>query len=119
MPDFIVNNLPSVVLLLVASLIGTVAWRRNNTKQLRDIQGQVNVTYQSLSVAQKEEIAGLKRDMARCKGVLAAVRVAMKQQLGVEIEIDGDVVTLIKDEAPKRTRIMQVKIKEEIKKEDE
>jgi len=99
-PEFIMNSLPGVVIMLVATLIGAVAYRRNNTKQLREIQNQVIATYESQSKAYEKQIAHLKQENL-------AMRIAFKQ-LGMEIDIDGDTITLIEAQGPKRKRIMQV-----------
>ncbi len=107
MPEFIANNLPSIVLLLIASILGAIAYRRNNLKQLREIQTQVTATYKILIEAQEQELKRLRKENI-------AMRAAFKQ-LGIEIEITGNEITLIRSESPKRTRITQVHIDEDVK----
>ena len=104
-PEFIMNSLPAVVIMLIASLIGAIAYRRNNTKQLRDIQNQVIETYKSQFEVQERQIAHLKQENV-------AMRLAFKQ-LGMEIEIDGDTITLIDAQVPKKKRIMQVRAEQD------
>src|SRR5260221_13893749 len=106
-PDFIVNSLPGVVLMFAATLIGAIAYRRNNTNQLREIQNQVIETYKSQFEVQERQIAHLKQ-----KNV--PMRLAFKQ-LGMEIEIDGNEIVLIQNDLPKpkRTRIMQVRAEQD------
>ncbi len=96
------NSLPAVILMLVGLLVGAVAYRRNNTKQLREIQNQVIAVYQAQKAQLEDEIKRLRKENI-------AMRAAFKQ-LGVEIEINGDEVVLIQNDLPrpKRTRIMQV-----------
>src|SRR5258707_2546072 len=104
-PDCIVNSLPGVVIMLAATLIGAIAYRRNNTKQLREIQNQVIETYKSQFEVQERQIAHLKQENV-------AMRLAFKQ-LGMEIEIDGDTITLIDAQVPKKKRIMQVRAEQD------
>lgn len=100
MPEFITNAVPGAIIALVIGILGVVAYRRFNTKQLGEIQ-------ERLIEAQEKEIKRLRREVA-------AMRAALKH-LGIEIEIDGNEVILIDEQKPKRTRIMTVSIEDNVK----
>lgn len=89
----LLSSLPSIVIALAVTLGGLFAFRRTYTKSLGEIQ-------ERLIAAQEKELVRLRRD-----GV--AMRYAFKQ-LGVEIEIDGDVITIIDGQQAKRKRIIQI-----------
>ncbi len=105
MPDFVVNSLPAAVIALIGLLLGVVAYRRFNTKQLGEIQEKVIETYQSESKVLTDKVN-------RLEGEARLMRAAFKR-LGMDIEINGNVITLIDSQQPKRVRIMEVEIENE------
>lgn len=110
MPDFIVNSLPAIVIMLIATLIGAIAYRRNNTKQLRDIQNQVIETYKAQNEVQEKQIVSCEKEIARLKRIVATIEIALKRR-GLRIEIDADSITLIDTQAKgARTTTMKIKV---------
>src|SRR5438477_7872425 len=106
MPD-ILNTLPFVsIILSVAVVLGGLAFRRTQIKELGRLQEQVIATYKSESEAQEQQIKRISRENV-------AMRAAFKH-LGIEFEIEDSEITLIQNEhSTNRTRIVRVSVKEE------
>jgi hypothetical protein len=100
MPENLMTALPSIVITLCVIVGGLFVFRRSYAKSLGELQERVIGIYKLENEAQAKEIKNLKRDNV-------AMRAAFKQ-LGVEIEIDGDTITIINGVQPKRKRIIQV-----------
>jgi hypothetical protein len=96
------NFLPYLSAVFAVCLVigGFFAFRYGYSQQAGKIEERVISALTELNKAQEKEIKALKRDNV-------AMRAAFKQ-LGVEIEIDGDTITIINGQQPKRTRIVQV-----------
>jgi len=108
-PDFIMNSLPGVVIMLIATLIGAAAYRRSNTKQLREIQNQVIDTYKTQNEAQEKQIIACERSIARLERIIETLQQTFEKR-GLHIEINGEVITLT--EGPKAS-IVQIRMKAE------
>src|SRR5258706_8137566 len=119
MPEFLVSALPGLVLMLLAAALGVVAYRHNNTKQLREIQTQVIATYQAQSAAQSaqnemqgRDITALQEEVVRLKRIVRAIQ-RLEIKRGATIEINGEYVTLIEKTRADRMRTIQIRIEAE------
>ena len=97
------NFLPYLNLVLVLALtIGGILAARAGYFQ------QTGVAQERAINAMKEQMDTQEKQITRLKQENTAMRLAFKQ-IGMEIEIDGDVVTLIEEQGPKKKRIMQIR----------
>ena len=81
--------------MLIASLVGAIAYRRNNTKQLRDIQDKVIETYKTQNELQEKQIKLLEKKITHLENVLNTLGQTLKHRRGLLIEIHDEVITLI------------------------
>lgn len=109
-------SLPSLIVTLIVLVLGAIAYRRNSTKQLGELQAQVIDTYKSQNEAQEKQIADLERKLARHERILTTIQVALKRR-GLRIEIDGDSISII-DSQKTGTRTTTMKIIQVDKTED-
>lgn len=98
--ETLLTSLPSIVITLAVIVGGLFVFRRAYVKQLGELQERVIAAYKSENETQGKELSRLRREVA-------AMRVAFKQ-LGVEIEIDNDVITIVDGQQPQRKRIIPV-----------
>jgi hypothetical protein len=105
MPENLIVALPSAVITICMVLGGLFVFRRAYVQQLGELQERIIATYKETNEAQVKELERLRQE-------INAMRAAFKQ-LGVEIEINGDTITLINVQQPKRTRVVQVPHTEE------
>ncbi len=95
MPDFVVNSLPAAVIALIGLLLGVIAYRRFNTKQLGEIQEKVIDAYKSQSEAQDRQIKMLKEKVQRLESIFSTLQITLKKRRGLLIEINDDLITLV------------------------
>lgn len=103
--------LPSVpmLIIIVAGLAGGLwIFKRSYVKQIGELQASVNATYRSLNEAQEKQIITLKDELKHLKRIVTAIQYALNRQ-GLRIEIDGESITLIDDQA-RKARTVQIRI---------
>ena len=117
MPEFILTSLPGIIIMLVATLIGAVAYRRNNTKQLIEMRSQLIDTYKAQVELQEKQIKALEKKVTHLNRVMMTVEYALKRR-GLRIEIDDEAITLI-DERSRANQTVQIKMMDSIPPEDD
>ena len=105
MPENLLLSLPSIAITLSVIIGGLFVFRRAYVKQLGELQERVIAAYKEQNESQEKELKRLRRE-------ITAMRMAFKQ-LGMEIEINGDTITLIDGHQAKRKRVIQISADEE------
>lgn len=101
------NFLPylNLVLVVALSIGGIMAMRAGYFQQSGAAQERAITALQATTDTQEKQIIRLKQENV-------AMRMAFKQ-LGMEIEFDGDIVTLIDAQVPRKKRIMQIHMEQD------
>lgn len=91
------------LLLVIAGVIGALfVFRKTYVKELGMLQGRMLEAYK----ADNQRLLG---ELKRTHKELTSIRLALKQ-IGLTIEIDGDLITIIDEQKPKPRRVTQVRM---------
>ncbi len=101
----------STVLVVCVTVGGFFALRQGYSKQTNEIQERIITALKTQNEIQAAQIAACEKEIARLKRIVSTIQYALKRR-GVRIEIDGEGITFIDNQAG-RTHTIQMQLDED------
>lgn len=99
----------STIIALCITIGGLFAMRAGYSRQATEIQERVIDALKAQNEAQETQILSCEKEISRLKRVVATIQYALKRR-GLQIEIDGDAITLI--DSSSNNRSIQILMKD-------